>query len=299
MPSPVQDALQSWTFPASLTLCMTLAGFVYVRGWRHIRSAAVNVIPAWRAGSFLLGLSLIWVALGSPLAAFDEEFLTIHMIQHLLLMTIAPPLILLGAPVMPLLHGLPGRFVQTVLGPVFRWPAAQHVGRLCSQPAVCWLAASATLVGWHIPAAFTLGLELEVWHILEHACFLGSGFLFWWPVVQPWPSIATWPRWSILLYLFLATLPCDILSGFLVFCDRVVYPTYLSAPRPFAISALEDQQCAAALMWTCVTIVYLVPAAILTIQLLTERSAREHEVLRSDLPGGAASQNEPQSAEVA
>ena len=176
-------------FRFALTLAMILEAFAYLRGWLHLRSARANVIPAWRAASFLLGLFLIWVAMGSPLAAFDEELLTVHMIQHLLLMTIAPPLILLGAPVMPLLHGLPRQFVQTVLGPVFRWPPAQRAGQIISQPAVCWLAASATLVGWHIPAAFTLGLQSEAWHVVEHACFLGSGFLFWWPVVQPWPSV--------------------------------------------------------------------------------------------------------------
>jgi putative membrane protein len=272
MPPPVQYALESWAWPIPLTLAMVAAAFLYLRGWLHLRSASVNIIPGWRAASFLLGLFLIWVALGSPLAALDEELLTVHMVQHLLLMTIAPPLILVGAPVMPLLHGLPRQFVQAVVGPLFRWPPVQRVGRVLSQPAFCWLAAAAALVGWHVPAAFTLGLQSEEWHVVEHACFLGAGFLFWWPVVQPWPSVPTWPRWSILLYLFLATLPCDILSAFLAFCDRVVYTAYLSAPRQFGISALEDQQCAGALMWTCVTFVYLVPAAILTTQLLTTRS---------------------------
>jgi putative membrane protein len=142
-------------------------------------------------------------------------------------------------------------------------------------------------------------LQSEAWHVVEHACFVGSGFLFWWPVVRPWPSVVSWPRWGMLLYLFLATLPCDILSGFLVFCDRVVYPSYLTAPRPFGISALEDQQCAGALMWTCVTLIYLLPAAILTVQLLTERSGWEDEPLRSNQHGSASGQNEPQSAEVA
>jgi putative membrane protein len=272
MPPPVQYALESWVWPIPLTLAMVFAGFLYLRGWLHLRTASVNIISGWRAGSFLLGLFLIWVALGSPLAAFDEELLTVHMVQHLLLMTLAPPLILVGAPVMPLLHGLPRQFVQTVVGPLFRWPPVQRVGRVLSQHAFCWLAGAAALVGWHVPAAFTLALQSEGWHAVEHVCFLGAGFLFWWPVVQPWPSVPTWPRWSILLYLFLATLPCDILSAFLAFCDRVVYPAYLSTPRPFGISALEDQQCAGALMWTCVTFVYLVPAAILTTQLLTTRS---------------------------
>ena len=82
----------------------------------------------------------------------------------------------------------------------------------------------------------------------------------------------------MLLYLFLATLPCDILSGFLVFSDRVVYPVYFSTPRRFGFSVLEDQQCAGALMWTCITIVYLLAAAILTTRLLSARSTPESEL---------------------
>lgn len=289
MPPSVQFAFESCSSPVALTLAMALTGFVYLRGWVRLRSASVDVIPPWRAGSFFLGLFLIWVALGSPLAAFDEELLTVHMVQHLLLMTVAPPLILLGAPFMPLLYGLPPGFVQSALGPLFRWPPIRRVGRLLSHPAVCWLAAAAALVGWHIPAVFTLGLQSEGWHIAEHVCFLVSGFLFWWPVVQPWPSLPSSPRWSILLYLFLATLPCDILSGFLAFCDRVVYPVYLSAPRHFGISALEDQECAAALMWTCVTLAYLIAAAILTTQLLATRSPQAEDLVHSTNSAARAS----------
>jgi len=271
MPTSLQSALQPWSLSLPLTLAGVLSAIFYLRGWLHLRSAPENPIPAWRAASFLSGLFLIWLAVSSPLAAFDEQLLTVHMIQHLLLMTFAPALILLGAPVMPLLHGFPRQFVQSILGPALRWTPVQRIGRAVSHPAVCWLAATAALAGWHVPAAFTLALQSELWHAAEHASFLAAGFLFWWPVVQPWPSISVWPRWSILLYLFLATLPCDILSAYLTFCDRVVYPFYLSTPRPFGISVLADQQCAGALMWTCITIVYLVPAVIVTTQLLAAR----------------------------
>jgi cytochrome c oxidase assembly factor CtaG len=88
----------------------------------------------------------------------------------------------------------------------------------------------------------------------------------------------------MLVYLFLATLPCDILSAFLVFCDRVVYTVYLSTPKHFAISTLEDQQCAGALMWTCVTIVYLLAAAGLATRLLSERNGHEDESLQWGMP---------------
>ena len=222
-----------------------------------------DLLP-WRAGSFFLGLFLIWLAVGSPLAAFDEELLTVHMVQHLLLTDrrssfdfgerTGDAVVARFAPEIPAIHS---RSIVSVAA------RCKRIGDgVLSQPAFCWLAAAAALLGWHVPAAFTLGLQSEGWHAIEHACFLGSGFLFWWPVVQPWPSVPRWPRWSMLVYLFLATLPCDILSAFLAFCDRVVYTVYLSTPKHSVISTLEDQQCAGALMWTCVTIVYLLGAAI-------------------------------------
>ena len=291
MPSQVQLALASWTLPVPLTLAVILAASLYLRGWIHLRSVLIHAIPAWRAASFILGLFLISIALGSPLAALDEELLTVHMVEHLLLMTFAPPLLLLGAPVMPILHGMPRQLVQSVMAPVFRWPPLHSIGRVITEPVFCWLAAAAALLGWHIPAVFALGLQSESWHIVEHACFLAAGFLFWWPVVQPWPSVSVWPRWSILLYLFLATLPCDILSGFLVFSDRIAYPNYSSRLRRFSMSVLEDQQVAGALMWTCVTIVYLVPAVILTMRLLAARHSGENHLSQSESGGGSLSES--------
>jgi putative membrane protein len=278
MVHPIHGALEPWTPPVVLTVATFLLAVFYLRGWIRHRSASPNLIRVWRAGSFLLGLFLLWVALDSPLAALDMELLTAHMVQHLLLMTLGPALLLMGAPVMLLSRGLPQRFVQAVLLPLFRWPLAQKVGHLLSQPLFCWLAAAVALVGWHVPSLFALGLHSHVWHTAEHISFICCGFLFWWPVVQPWPSIPAGPRWSILIYLFLATLPCDILSAFLAFSDRVVYPVYFTASRQFSLTALEDQQCAAALMWTCVTIIYLVPAAILTMRLLASGNLPEDEL---------------------
>jgi putative membrane protein len=293
MNSIVQAALHSWSPPIPLPALVLLAAFLYLRGWFRLHSASVSVIDGWRAASFLLGIFCIWLALGSPLAAFDEQLLTVHMLQHLLLMTIAPALILLGAPLMPLLHALPQQSVKTVLSPLFRWPPLQRLGHFLSHPSVCWLAGVAALVVWHIPAVFTLALQSEAWHFLEHSCFLASGFLFWWPVVQPWPSVPVWPRWSILLYLFLATLPCDILSAFLVFSERVVYPVYFSAPHPFAWSVLEDQECAGALMWTCITIIYILPAMVLTTRLLETRNPQTLGIENAPLSPAVISPSEP------
>jgi cytochrome c oxidase assembly factor CtaG len=190
--------------------------------------------------------------------------LTAHMVQHLLLMTLAPPLIWMGEPL--------------IAARLTRSPFPERVGRLLGDPAFCWLAAGTALVVWHVPAIFQLGMHSPAWHFIEHASFLTTGLLFWWPVIQPSPSVARWPRWSLLLYLFLATLPCDVLSGLLVFSDRVVYPMYLSMPQMGGLSPLEDQECAAALMWTCVTVVFLLAGTILSMQLLSPRLRLEEAV---------------------
>jgi putative membrane protein len=298
MPPSAHMALNSWTFPLSLTLVTVLAAFVYIRGWLQLRSASINAIRPWHAASFLFGLLLIWVALDSPLAALDHQLLTVHMAKHLLLMTFAPPLVLLGAPIVALFRGLPHQFVQSALIPLLQWPSLKRIGHFLTQPTFCWLAATAALVGWHIPAAFGLALHSHTWHAFENISFLATGFLFWWPVVQPWPSVPSWSRWSILLYLFLATLPCDILSGFLVFSERVVYPVYLSTPRSFGLSVLGDQELAGALMWTCVTVVYLVPAAILTTWLLAPRSHRVRSLPSSELASKPVPHGDSQRAEA-
>jgi cytochrome c oxidase assembly factor CtaG len=116
--------------------------------------------------------------------------------------------------------------------------------------------------------------------------------------VQPWPTVSKWPESSMLLYLFLATLPCDILSGFLVFCDRVVYPVFLSSPQSFGLSALEDQQCAGALMWTCVTIVFLIAGTIFTARLLSPHFSQGPSILQPESQGIAVPRTAGQSMEA-
>ena len=235
-----------------ILFALVVTALLYLRGWLRSRADHPGGIPSWRAGCFFAGLASIGIAAASPLAHCDAGSLTVHMVQHLLLQTIAPPLIFFGAPLRALGHGLSPR-----------------VGRGLDRPAFCWLAATVTLMGWHLPGAFTLAMHSHAWHVFEHVSFLATGLLFWWPVIRPWPLDPTTAGWSNILYLFLATLPCDVLSGFLVFSDRVAYPAYLATRSAAAV--LSDQQCAGALMWTVVTVVYLAAGTILSVRLLTPR----------------------------
>ena len=285
MITDTQALLQSWSAPIGVNVFLSLAALVYARGWFRLHSAVPKLLPAWRLAAFLAGVVSVWIAIGSPVEAFDDISLTVHMVQHLLLMSVAPPLILLGAPALPLLRGLPQSIAREVAGPFLHWRLVKRLGRALAHPALCWLAAAFALIGWHIPAIFDLALRWDWLHELEHATFLGTGLLFWWPVVQPWPSNARWPRWSIPLYLFGATLPCDVLSAFLAFCNRVVYSSYLSRPSVFGLSAIEDQQCAAALMWTCVTFIFLVPAVMVTMQILSPQETPVPDANGDELRG--------------
>jgi putative membrane protein len=168
------------------------------------------------------------------------------------------------------LHGLPRQLAASLDDSLFSSRPGKMLGQVLADPRVCWLAASTALIAWHIPAIFALGMRSAAWHLFEQLSFLATGMLFWRPIVQP-PEAASRQDLSMVLYLFFATLPCDILSGFLVFSDRVVYPMYFSSSHLFGFSPLIDQQCAAALMWTCVTIVYFVAGVIMTMRFLSPR----------------------------
>ena len=244
---------RSWPRSASPRSSTCAAGAACVRAVRI-------AFAGWRLAAFLGGLGTLFVALASPLDTLADRFLAVHMAQHIVLMVVTPPLLLLGAPIVPLLHGLPAGLARAVGARI-----ARMVDRL-GHPIVGWLAMSVATWGWHVPAAFELAVRDRAWHVVEHASFLTAGLLFWWPVVQPWPSRARWPRWAMILYLLLADLQNTALAAILTFSDRVLYPIYGRGPR-----ALEQQVVAGLLMWVPMALAYLVPAGVLTVRWLSSR----------------------------
>jgi len=270
----------SWSFPLGLTCFLLAIAMVYFRGWWRCRASFPKLISVWRLIAFLSGLLFAWLAVGSPLGSLDHSLLTAHMVQHLLLMAGAAPLILLGAPAVPFWHCLPQWLLQGGVS-IARCPSVRWLGHAVMHPAFCLFASSLTLIAWHVPSLFELAMRSPGWHTLQQVSFFATGILLWWPVIQPWPSVARWPRWAIPLYLFFATLPCDALSAFLTFCDRAIYPSYQSGTLLFGLSALSDQQLAGSLMWVCVTFIYLLPAVAITVQLLApshrQRKTSDHQ----------------------
>ena len=267
--SPVARAVfASWSIPFWTTLTLLTVSVFYVRGWSRLRPLQSTLLPQWRLVCFLAGVASLWLAIASPLDTFANFLLTVHMIQHLLLMLAAPPLILLASPEIPLLRGLPRWAVRNTLGPFLQWPFLKRFGRTVTHPAFCWLAATLALLGWHVPAAYDLALTSPGWHGVEHVCFFGTSLLFWWPVIQPWPSISQWPRWSVPAYLLCGGIPGSILAAFLCFSDQPLYSTYAAAPTLFGLSVLEDQATAGAVMWVCSSLVLMGALVVVTVRLL-------------------------------
>jgi putative membrane protein len=278
MSPDLSSVLLDWSVPPWTTAALVITAAVYLRGWILIRRTRPAQFPEWRLLCFLCGLFSIFLATASPVDTLDDQLLSAHMVQHFLFMSVAPPLLLLASPQVPLLRGLPRIFVRTVLGPVFRQHWLKKMGQFLTSLKPAWLAMNLTYLGWHVPAAYELALRSENWHNFEHACFFFTSILFWWPLVRPWPSRNTGVRWMLLPYLLASDFVNTGLSAMLCFAGRPFYPSYVTASNPFGISALNDQAAAGAFMWVCGSTVFLLPAFWITMQLLAPNRSRRRRV---------------------
>jgi putative membrane protein len=176
-----------------------------------------------------------------------------------------------------MLRGLPRWIVRVPLRPVFKSGVLPELEAFLTRPVVAWLLMNISYIGWHIPAAYETALASENVHNLEHACFFFTNLVFWWPVIQPWPSRGAFTRWLLIPYLLLADVVNTGVSAFLCFAGRLVYPSYGLIVRPLGISALDDQAAAGAFMWVFGSMVYLIPAVAIVVQLLSPRSGQGSE----------------------
>ncbi len=181
--------------------------------------------------AMLAGELAIWLALASPLESLSSLLFGVHMAQHLLLMMLAPPLVWLADPLLPLVRGLPRPIRRYWVGPLLAWrPLREAFGRL-SHPVAALLLYVAVTWLWHVPWMFQLALRSPAWHYAEHASFLLAAMLFWYPVVRPYPSRPAWSRWLLVPYLILADVQNTVLSAIFVFADRPLYRHYADVPR--------------------------------------------------------------------
>ncbi|MCE9565710.1 MAG: cytochrome c oxidase assembly protein [Planctomycetes bacterium] len=267
--NPVLDAaLRSWPFEPWLTVNVLVAACVYLRGWRVYHRRDPERWHYGRLAAFLGGLASVFVALASPLEPFTSLLLSVHMVQHLLLVMVAPLLIWLGAPLLPMIRGLPEPVRTYWIAPLFNVAWLRRLVVWLAHPVSALVLFVVATWVWHTPSLYDLALRAPGWHYVQHACFLVSGLLFWFPVVRPYPVRVTWPVWFLFPYLILADLSNTALSALLTFSDRVLYLHYASVPRIGSGSALSDQAAAGVFMWVPGSIAYLLPLFAIGLRLL-------------------------------
>ncbi len=255
--------LSSWSFDAWIAVPVFAAVLIYLRGWTILHRRTPHRFSHWRLTAFVCAMALLLLALISPIDAFSSLLLQMHMIQHVLLMFLIPPLIWLSLPELPLLFGLPRTVRREWIAPLYRLAWLRNVFSKLTRPVVAWVVFVGATWIWHLPRFYEAALKSPMLHNLEHACFFWAAMLFWWPVVQPYPSRVRYSRWLLLPYLFLAALQGTVLSGILSFAGDVLYDHYASLSSVWGISALHDQAIAGSLMWIVGMIAYVTAAMFL------------------------------------
>src|SRR5262245_57566303 len=223
--------LRSWPFDPWLLVALGISAGIYLRGWLALRRRDAE---RWRLTQPMMfggGLAAIFLALASPIEPFSAFFLQVHMTQHLLLMMIAPPLLWLGDPLLPVLLGLPRVIRRYWAAPCIRSPSLRRLLERLSHPITAWLLYVGATWLWHVPAFYDTTLRSSGWHYAQHATFLATALLFWYPVVRPYPSGPRWSRWLLVPYLILADVQNTVLAALLTFSDRVLYSYYAELPR--------------------------------------------------------------------
>ena len=178
-----QDWMTAWSFPVAPFIVLSMILAIYLLGWRAAFRTRSYELPLWRGACFVAGIISLWIAIASPIDALDDYLLAAHMLQHFILMSVAPPLIVLGAPTVPLLRGLPRWLIRALSRPVFRAPWFHKLCRLITHPVFAWLAMNIAYLGWHVPAMFELTFLSENIHNFEHVCFFLTSTAFWWVVI--------------------------------------------------------------------------------------------------------------------
>jgi putative membrane protein len=187
------------------------------------------------------------VALASPLDTLAHERFVAHMVQHLLLMTVAAPLVLLADPFPVLLWALPAR-ARAALQPLFtRGGAIRRTLALLTSMPLAWLLFAATVWLWHLPALYERALGDGRVHALEHLALFGAAFVFWWPVLGPAPRVRRPPRpAAAIIYVVLTAFQSAALGLALTLWPSVLYPSYAT----WGANALEDQAWGGIVMWS-------------------------------------------------
>ena len=259
--------------PSTLIGVLTLeAAYIYGAGNLRGRLGGASAVSIRQATCFTLGMFVIYLALNSPIHELSDRYLfSAHMVQHMLLLWIMPPLVIWGLP-------------DWLIRPAISSPIRLKAAKILVHPLVCLAVFNGILVVWHLPAVYNGALAHHNLHIFQHLCFMAAGILMWWPVLSRLPELPRLPYGGQMLYLFLISLLPAIVGGIISFADSVVYDWYAEAPRLWGISPAVDQQIGGLIMKTAGLIVFVVALASVFFAWAGREEARQREREKARTP---------------
>ncbi|HXF23020.1 MAG TPA: cytochrome c oxidase assembly protein [Gemmatimonadaceae bacterium] len=224
-----------WSVHWSTVIGIAALAALYL--WRAARAPAPGTPTGRQKLTFFAGLVVMFASLNGPLHDLSDSFLfSAHMVQHLLLTLLLPPLLIAGTP-------------GWMLRPLIKHGAVRAVAKFVTRPVSCYVIFNLVIIGWHLPVFYNAALANHNIHIGEHLMFIAAAVLLWWPFLSPMPEL---PRLSYpgqLLYCFLTTLPMSVVAIYITMADHVLYPAYAAAPRLWHITPMMDQQAGGLIMW--------------------------------------------------
>lgn len=302
----------AWSPDPAVLAGLAVAAAAYAVGLRRLWRAGPGAPSGGQAAAFAAGLAAVALALASPLDTLAHALFAAHMAQHMVLVLVAAPLLVLGAPGLPLAVSLtPGW--RRRLGRLRHHPATHAARRLLTRPMVAWAVHVGTLWVWHLPGPYQAALAGDAVHAAEHASFLGTAVLFWWVVLSRQgrrrlgpdrgrsgrgrgrltaarhAEIASGPGFAV-LYLFAAALQGSALGALLTLAPAPLYPLQAAAAPPWGPTPLADQQLAGLVMWIPADLVYLGAAGtlfmgwLLSLERASPRHPRQESPDRGPLP---------------
>jgi putative membrane protein len=251
----------AWTWEPTVLLLLVAAAALYTRGSAALHRGTRRTY--WREAAFYGGLATIFVALIAPLDAVAEALFSAHMVQHLLLILVAPPLLAAGEPGVRLVLAIPGTW-RRIFNRQIRSRFPMWLMSAVRNPLVVWCLHVVAIWAWHLPTLYDAAARNELVHVLEHASFFGTAVLFWNVVIDRSRKALGYP--ARILFVFTTALQSGALGALLLFAGEVLYRAHISTAHDWGLSPLEDQQLAGALMWIPPWFVYFIAMAILFVR---------------------------------
>ncbi len=271
-----RNLLVAWTWEIAVLLSLVLATGLYFCGIHRLwqRAGAGHGVRTWQAAAYAGGLATVFVALISPLDALSADLFAAHMVQHLLLILVAAPLLVVGAPLLPFLWALPESWRRRT-GRLSRARGIRSTWRVLGNPPVAWMLAAGVLWLWHLPVLYQAALRDGTIHAIEHFCLLGTALLFWYVLAEQTGRRRR--RYGMaIVYVLTMGLQSSIL-GVLIAFSQPWYPAYTATTALWHLTPAEDQQIAGLTMWIPAGVIYLLAVLALIVRWIgTDEAAAAH-----------------------